>query len=177
MNTADRAWDPESVRAIVARHAGREGPLLPILHDIQHEWGYIPAESVPLVAAALNLSRAEVHGVVTFYHDFRSRPEGRHVVQLCAAEACQSMGCDRLAARARQRLGIGFGETTPDGAVTLKEVFCLGNCALSPAAAVDGRLHGRLTEAAFDRLLDTIMAAPGTAASNTSVPGAGEARR
>lgn len=146
-------WDADGIRAIAKRHSGREGPLLPILHDIQHEYGCIPRAAVPVVAQALNLSRAEVHGVVTFYHDFRYEPSGRHTVQLCGAEACQSTGCAATADHARRRLGIGFDGTTADGAVTLRQVYCLGNCALGPAVMIDGELHGRVTPQRLDALL------------------------
>ena len=123
---------------------GLEGPLLPILHGIQEEFGYVPGESLPVIADLLNLSRAEVHGVVTFYHDYRNRPAGRHVLKLCRAEACQSMGGDALAAKVQQSLGIGFHETTADGAVTLEPVYCLGLCACAPSAMLDGEVIGRL---------------------------------
>jgi formate dehydrogenase subunit gamma len=123
-----------------------EGPMLPILHAIQAEFGYVPDEVKPVIASELNLSRAEVHGVVTFYHEFRDHPAGRHVLKLCRAEACQSMGSDRIADRARQMLGIDFHQTTPDGAVTLEPVYCLGLCACAPAAMLDGEVHGRIDE-------------------------------
>lgn len=121
-----------------------EGPLLPILHGIQHEFGHVPAETVPQIAEALNISNAEVHGVVTFYHDYRSHPAGRHVLKLCRAEACQSMGGDALASQAQQLLGVGFHETAKDGSVTLEPVYCLGLCACAPAAMLDGEVIGRL---------------------------------
>ncbi|MFN6980191.1 MAG: formate dehydrogenase subunit gamma [Gemmobacter sp.] len=143
------------IAAILAAHAGREGPLLPILQDVQAALGHVPDEAVPQIAAALNLSRAEVHGVLTFYHDFRRAPAGRHVVRLCRAEACQAMGADALAARAMARLGVDWHGTSPGGGgVTLDPVFCLGLCACAPAAMVDGVLHGRLDAAALDALLD-----------------------
>jgi formate dehydrogenase subunit gamma len=123
-----------------------EGPMLPILHAIQAEFGFVPDDAKPIIASELNLSRAEVHGVVTFYHEFRNHPSGRHVLKLCRAEACQSMGGDAMADRARQMLGIDFHETTPDSAVTLEPVFCLGLCACAPAAMLDGTLYGRLDE-------------------------------
>ena len=123
-----------------------EGPMLPILHAIQAEFGYVPDEVKPIIAGELNLSRAEVHGVVTFYHEFRDHPAGRHVLKLCRAEACQSMGSDRIADRARQLLGIDFHQTTPDGAVTLEAVYCLGLCACAPAAMLDGEVYGRVDE-------------------------------
>jgi formate dehydrogenase subunit gamma len=120
---------------------------------LQDRFGYIDREAVPLIADALNLSRAEVHGVVTFYHDFRESPPGRQVVRICRAEACQSMGGERLAAHVKERLGIDFHETSADGWYTLEPVFCLGDCACSPAVMVDGKLHGRVDPATFDRLI------------------------
>ncbi|MEO3747087.1 formate dehydrogenase subunit gamma [Plantactinospora sp. B5E13] len=144
----------DRVRALVAAHRGDRGALLPILHRIQHEFGYVDADDVPVLANELNLSRADVHGVVTFYTDFRSEPAGRTVVKLCRAEACQSVGADQLVGYAEQSLGIKLGQTTPDGAVTLEQVFCLGNCALGPAGQVDDRVHGRLTPQRLDALLD-----------------------
>lgn len=135
----------ERLDEIVAVHIGREGPLLPILHDIQAEWGYVPEEAQPVLAAALGLTRAEVYGVVSFYHDFRDHPSGRHVLRLCRAEACQSMGGDALADEVRAALGIDFHETTPDGRLTLEPVFCLGLCACAPSAQMGERLLGRAT--------------------------------
>jgi formate dehydrogenase subunit gamma len=130
--------------AVVNDLKSLEGPLLPILHGIQDEFGYVPTESLPVIADLLNLSRAEVHGVVTFYHDYRNHPAGRHVLKLCRAEACQSMGGDAMAAKMQQLLGIGFHETTADGAVTLEPVYCLGLCACAPSAMLDGEVIGRL---------------------------------
>jgi len=150
-------WSEAETLAIVARYAGREGPLLPILHDVQHTFGHVPRPAIPVIAAALNLSRAEVYGVVTFYHDFRASPAGRHVVKLCRAEACQSMGCEALVARVERRLGTACG-TTSAGGVTLEAVYCLGLCATSPSAMVDGRLVGRLDAARLDALLAEVEA-------------------
>lgn len=130
---------------IITAHMGREGPLLPILHDIQAEWGYVPEAAQPALAAALGLTRAEVHGVVSFYHDFRDHPAGKHVLRLCRAEACQSMGGDALADQIRAAFGIDFHETTPDGRLTLEPVFCLGLCACAPSAQMGERLLGRAT--------------------------------
>lgn len=129
-----------------------EGPLLPILHELQEEFGHVPPETLPVIAEALNLSRAEVHGVVSFYHDFRREPAGRHVLKLCRAEACQSMGSDRIAALVQRALGIGFHETSADGAVTLEPVYCLGLCACAPAALLDGEPRGRLDAAAVEEI-------------------------
>ena len=123
-----------------------EGPMLPILQAIQAEFGYVPDEVKRIIADELNLSRADVHGVVTFYHDFREHPAGRHVLKLCRAEACQSMGGDRIADRVRALLGIDFHQTTLDGAVTLEPVYCLGLCACAPAAMLDGEVYGRVDE-------------------------------
>lgn len=144
------------VEEIIDAHQGMEGPLLPILHAIQEAFGHVPQASLPLIAQNLNLSRAEVHGVMSFYHDFREAPAGRHVLKLCRAEACQSMGADRVADHARKALGIEWHETTKDGAVTLEPVFCLGLCACAPAAMVDGRVVGRVDEARLDSLLEEV---------------------
>ncbi len=141
------------VAEILSDHDGMEGPLLPILHAVQAAFGHVPQAVLPQIAEHLRLTRAEVHGVMTFYHDFRAEPAGQHVVKLCRAEACQSMGADRVAAHARATLGLDWHETTPDGRVTLEPVFCLGLCACGPAAMVDGRLVGRVDEARVDALI------------------------
>ncbi|ACI56903.1 NADH dehydrogenase (ubiquinone) 24 kDa subunit [Rhizobium leguminosarum bv. trifolii WSM2304] len=133
-------------RAIIADLRFLEGSLLPILHEVQDEFGYIPQEAVPVIAEELNLSRAEVHGVVTFYHDYRDHPAGRHVLKLCRAEACQSMGGDALAERVKTLLGIDFHQTTLDGSVTLEPVYCLGLCACAPSAMLDGEVYGRVDD-------------------------------
>ena len=146
-------WSAERAAEIIASHARDEGPTLPILHAIQVTFGFVPVAVEPMIADALNLSRAEIHGVVTFYHDFRRQPAGRHVLKLCRAEACQSTGGDALAARAEAALGIQLGETTADGLVTLEPVYCLGLCATAPAAMLDGRLVGRLNEARLANLV------------------------
>src|SRR5262245_19626365 len=147
------AWDTASAARIIAAHAKREGALLPILHDLQAAFGCVPEAAVSMVADALNLSRAEVHGVVTFYHDFRREPAGRNVIKLCRAEACQACGGDALAARAEARLGVKLGDTSADGRVTLEAVYCLGLCSVAPSAMIDGRLVGRLDENKLDALL------------------------
>ena len=139
--------------AIVHEMKGLEGPLLPILHGIQEEFGYVPQEALPVIADALNLSKAEVYGVVTFYHDYRRAPAGRHVLKLCQAEACQSMGSDAVADRIKRLLGIGFHETTTDGAVTLEPVYCLGLCACAPSAMLDGEVIGRLDADRVDEIV------------------------
>lgn len=140
-------------RAVVGTHLNIKGPLLPILHDVQSEFGHVPETALRVIAEELNLSRAEVHGVASFYHDFREAPAGRHVLKICRAEACQSMGADDLASRAESRLDIAFGDTTADGAVTLEAVYCLGLCACGPAAMVDGKIVARLNPDKLDTLL------------------------
>lgn len=142
-----------AVADILKRHQGIDGALLPVLHDVQAAFGHVPQEVLPQIAAALGMSNAEVHGVLTFYHDFRSSPAGRHVVRLCRAEACQAMGADALADHARAATGLDWHGTTPDGALTLEPVFCLGLCACAPAAMVDGRVVGRLDAARLDAIL------------------------
>ena len=139
-------WDAVAAREIAVRLKGIEGPLLPILHAFVERFGHINNEAIVLVADVLNITRADVQGVVSFYHDFRREPAGRHVIKVCRAEACQSMGSEVLAGRLERALGIPFGETTSDRQITLEEVYCLGNCALSPAVMIDGELHGRADE-------------------------------
>jgi formate dehydrogenase subunit gamma len=141
------------VEEILSAHKGMEGPLLPILHAIQADFGHIPQAALPLIAQNLNLSKAEVHGVMSFYHDFRETPAGTHMLKLCRAEACKSMGGDRVAAHAQKEMGIEWHETTRDGRITLEPVFCLGLCACAPAAMVDGKLVGRVDEAKIDALI------------------------
>jgi formate dehydrogenase subunit gamma len=143
----------DTARTIAAEHGNRPDELLEILHDVQSALGYVPEAAVPALAVALNLSRAEVHGVVTFYHDFRSKPAGRHVLKLCRAEACQSMGCEALVERAQDRLGVACGSTSADGAVTLEATYCLGLCATAPSAMIDGRIVGHMTADRLDALL------------------------
>lgn len=144
---------PQLVRSVVDRHRHARGPLLVVLQEIQDHLGYVDPEVVPLVAAEMNLSRADVHGVVTFYRDFRSEPPGRTVVRVCRAEACQSVGSEELLRTLENALGVKVGQTTPDGSTTLDQVFCLGNCALGPAAQINGRLYGRLDA---DRVLSVV---------------------
>ena len=134
------------VSAVIDEHLHLEGPLLPILHAVQEEFGYIPESAKQIIASALNISRAEVHGVITFYPDFRDHSSGRHVLKLCRAEACQSMGADAVAARVKALLGIDFHQTTLDGGVTLEPVYCLGLCACAPAAMLDGEVYGRVDD-------------------------------
>ncbi len=139
-------WDSARASEIVAAHIHCDGAALPILHALQEEFGFVADEAIPLIASALNLSRAEVHGIVTFYHDFRRKPAGRHVLKLCRAEACQSMGAPRLARQFLEREGIEWGGTTADGALTIEAVYCLGLCACAPAALYDGEPVARLDE-------------------------------
>jgi formate dehydrogenase subunit gamma len=151
-------WTPERASEIIARYRDLEGATLPILHALQERFGCVPDEAVPLVAEALNLSRAEVHGTVTFYHDFRKEPPGKRVLKLCRAESCQAAGGEALAARAEERLGVGMGETTLDRRVTLEPVYCLGLCHSSPAAMLDKRVFGMLDEDRLDALLKEAQA-------------------
>jgi len=137
----------------IARLRDLEGALLPILHDVQEQLGFVPPEAVDRLAAGLNISRADVHGVITYYHDFRSRPPGRHVMKLCRAEACQAVGCGALEARLKDRHGVGMNETTADGGLTLEPVYCLGNCALSPSLLLDGKLVGRVDAERLDAIV------------------------
>jgi formate dehydrogenase subunit gamma len=141
---AYEAWSEDRAATIIGQNIGHEGAALPILHALQHAFGYVPHDAVPMVARALNLTRAEVHGIVTFYHEFRRSPPGRHVLHLCRAEACQSVGADALAEQVRQRLDVDWHDTTPDGRLSLEPVFCLGLCAVGPSALLDGQPLGRL---------------------------------
>lgn len=143
-----------SIQAAIDANRNRPGALLPLLHAVQEALGYVPGAAVPLIAHALNLTRAEVHGVISFYHYFRSTPAGRHLVQICRAEACQALGARALQAHAKQALGIGFHETTADGAITLEPVYCLGNCGCGPSVLIDtDGLHARVTPEKFDALM------------------------
>ncbi|MBT3673339.1 MAG: formate dehydrogenase subunit gamma [Porticoccaceae bacterium] len=132
------------------------GGLLPLLRAVKHAVGYIPDESVPQIAKGFNLSRAEVHGVISFYHDFNTSPGGQHCVQICRAEACQSMGSRQIEAHAKKSLGIEYGETTKDGKVTLQPVYCLGNCACSPSIRINDDIHARVSAASFDQLMSEL---------------------
>lgn len=148
------AWDDQAAQELIEARKAMPGALLPILHALQERFDYVDRKIVPALAKALNLSRAEVHGVISFYHEFRDHPPGAHVVRLCRAEACQSMGNERLIAHAKNRLGVDFHETTADGRFTLEAVYCLGNCACAPALTIDNKVHGRVDPARFDQLLD-----------------------
>ncbi|GHD16311.1 formate dehydrogenase subunit gamma [Tianweitania populi] len=148
----------QRVADVVDAFKGQDGALLLILHGIQDEFGYVPDETVPVVADALNLSRADVHGVITFYHDYRKHPAGRHVLKICRAEACQAMGGEAMVERAMELLGLNFHETSSDNAVTLEPVFCLGLCACAPAAMLDGQLIGRLDEDKLREIVTEVRA-------------------
>jgi formate dehydrogenase subunit gamma len=152
-NFPSRSWDNDAALSIVQQKKSLDGALMPILHALNDEFGYVDASVVPLIAEELNLSRAEVHGVLTFYHDFRKAPAGRHVIKICRAEACQSMAGRDLEAHVTRHLRVAMGETTPDKAFTVEAVYCLGLCACSPAMSIDGKLHGRVTPQRFDALI------------------------
>ena len=146
-------WDPDLARERIDALKHLPGATLPILNALQTEFGYIDDAAIPLIADALNLSRAEVVGVAHFYQDYRHEPPGRHILKVCRAEACQSMGCESLVQHIETSLGAAVGETTRNGAFTLENVFCLGNCALSPAVMLDGRLYGRVTPSRVDSII------------------------
>jgi formate dehydrogenase subunit gamma len=150
---SNEPWNETRGAEIIAELANLEGATLVVLHALQDAFGYVPEAAIPMVAKALNLSRAEVHGVFTFYHDFRHKPAGRHVLKLCRAEACQAAGGDALAARAEAKLGVSLGNTTADNRVTLEPIYCLGLCATAPSAMLDGRLIGRLDQKRLDALV------------------------
>lgn len=152
-----------TLAAVLADHPPAPGALLPLLHALQDRAGHVPPEAVPAIAEHLNLSRAEVHGVLTYYHHFRTEPAGRHVLQLCRAEACRAMGSEQLWQQACSRLGLPAGGTRADAAATLEAVYCLGLCASSPAAQLDDRLHARLTPQRLDALLAPLLGAAGEA--------------
>ena len=145
--------EAELARNICASFGNKASELLEILHELQHRHGFVPEAAIPAIAKAVNLSRAEVHGVVTFYHDYRREKPGRHIVKICRAEACQSMAAEETCSHAERKLKVKLGCTTSDGSVTLEGVFCLGNCALSPAVMIDDKLHGRVTPQRMDELL------------------------
>jgi formate dehydrogenase subunit gamma len=149
-----KPWNSERAHSIIEGLSKLPGALLPILHALQDEFAYIDSTAVPPIAKALNISKAEVHGVISFYHDFRRTPPGRHVLRICRAEACQSMGCDTLIGHVESRLKTKLGETTADGRFTLEPVYCLGNCALSPAVMLDGELYGRVSSKLADTIID-----------------------
>lgn len=152
---SEQHWDRDTVAGVIMRLKDLPGALLPILHGIQDALGYVPPDSVPMIASALNLSRAEVHGVISFYHYFREQPPGRHTIYLCRAESCQSMGSEALEAHLQGKLGIDYHQTTADGAFSLEPVYCLGNCACSPAIMVGREVFGRVTPQSLDAILET----------------------
>jgi len=163
-------WTAESVRAIVASHLDLRGPLLPVLHAIQQEYGYIPSEAIALVAEGLNLSRAEVYGVLTFYKDFRLEPPAAVRITACRGEACQAAGAQPLAQHIGRRLGLHYGGATPDRSISFDEVFCLGNCALGPAIVLGERLLGRVSAEVFDEALAEAVAVGGGPAGGEAGP-------
>jgi formate dehydrogenase subunit gamma len=146
-------WDQARASEIIAAHGNSEGPVLPILHALLDQFGHIPEEAIALVATELNLSRAEIHGTVSFYHDFHRKPAGRHILKLCRAEACQSMNGPQLAHELLLKLGLEWGGTTPDGALTVEGVYCLGLCACAPSALYDGEPLGRLDRERLDAVV------------------------
>ncbi|MDI3389569.1 NAD(P)H-dependent oxidoreductase subunit E [Streptomyces sp. B-S-A8] len=156
--SVDDVTTQAAVSAIVAAHRGQRGPLLPIVHAIQAEWGHVPQEVIPLLAQELNLSRADVHGVISFYDDFRREPTGRTTVRICRGEACQAVGAGALLTCARDRTGLSPGETRADGSVTVDQVFCLGNCALGPTVEVNGEMLGRMDADRLRSVLDEAVA-------------------
>ena len=158
MQSAQPSPSAEDIRTAITPFLALEGPMLPMLHAIQDAFGHVPETAVPVLAETLNLGRAEVHGVISFYHDFREAPAGRHVLKICRAEACQTMGADAMADRIKKALGIDWHETTADGRVTLEPVFCLGLCACAPSALVDGKLVGRLDEEAVQQIASEVRA-------------------
>ena len=143
----------EQIREIAQAKKDLPGALLPILHSIQDEFGYLPKDTVTVVAGVLNLSKAEVHGVVTFYHFFRETPPGKKTLFICRSEACQAMGANQLIRHAKNKLGVDFHQTTHDGGVSLEPIYCLGNCACAPAVMIDDQLHGRVNEDMLDKLI------------------------
>lgn len=151
--TSYERWRPELAAEVIAPFVSQPGALMPILHALQETFGHVPDAATPIVAEALNLSRADVHGVLTFYHDFRHAPPGRRVLKLCQAEACQARGSRAVTARAEAALSVSLGETTDDGAVTLEAIYCLGLCASGPAALLDGRPVARLDDVRLDALV------------------------
>jgi formate dehydrogenase subunit gamma len=158
MAMVNEGWDAARAQALIDDLKSLPGASLPILHALQEEFGYVPQDAIPLVADALILSRAEVVGILNFYHDFRQEPAGRRILRVCRAESCQSMGCEALVRHLEGRLGVEMGGTTADGAITLQTVYCLGNCALSPAVLMDGELYGRVSPERADRILDAARA-------------------
>lgn len=154
----EQHWDRETVRRILSSLKDKPGALLPVLHGIQDALGYVPPGSVPMIATELNLSRAEVHGVITFYHYFRDTPPGKRTIHVCRAESCQAMNSETLEFHVKKRLGIDYHETSADGAFSLEPVYCLGNCACSPSIMIDQEVYGRVTPERFDDIIDQMQA-------------------
>jgi formate dehydrogenase subunit gamma len=154
---SEQQWDRARVRDVIDSLKDKPGALLPILHGIQDALGYVPPDSVPLIAEALNLSRAEVHGVISFYHYFRDTPPGQRTIYVCRAESCQSMGSHELEAHVKERLGIDYHETTPDRSFSLEPVYCLGNCACSPSIMIDKEVYGRVAPQRFDEIIENMQ--------------------
>ncbi len=148
-----RPFEEGRALELIQELSGLEGPMLPILHALQEEFGYVDRAAIPLIAEALNVSLAEVHGTISFYHYFHGEPVGRHVLKICRAEACQSMGVDKLLAHLKNAHGLGPGETLPGGHLTVEAVYCLGHCAASPACLIDGEPVGRLDATRLDALV------------------------
>nr|WP_289073447.1 formate dehydrogenase subunit gamma [uncultured Halomonas sp.] len=153
-------WSLPSIQAEIDALKHLPGALLPILHALQDRFGFVPSDAIPLIAESLKTTRAEVHGVITFYHHFRTTPPGRHVVQVCRAEACQAVGGRALEAHVKARLGVDYHQTTPDREITLEAVYCLGNCACGPSVRVNDEVRGRITPEAFDDLMDELQTQP-----------------
>src|SRR5579863_1436552 len=152
--SSSQSWDAERALSRIQELERLPGALLPILHALREEFGYIDKAAIPLIASALNLSHAEVHGVISFYHDFHRQPAGRHTLKVCRAESCQAMGCESMIRHVENRLGVKLGQTTEDHSIRLEPVYCLGNCALSPAVMLDGKLYGRVSSDVADFLID-----------------------
>lgn len=152
------AWTPAQIQAVIDAHRERPGAMLPILHAIQDRFGFIPDDAVPMIAETLRHTRAEVHGIISFYHHFRTHPAGRSVIQICRAEACQSVGSRQLEAHVKASLGVDYHQTTPDHEFTLEPVYCLGNCACGPSIRVNDDVYGRMTPERFDQLTDELSA-------------------
>jgi formate dehydrogenase subunit gamma len=152
--SASAAWTAASIQKVIDELKHKPGAMLPILHAIQDQLGYIPDKAVEQIAASLNQTRAEVHGVISFYHHFRTTPPGRHVIEICRAEACQAMGCRSLEQHAKDALGIDYHQTTADRSFSLEPVYCLGNCATAPSIRIDDDIHGRVSLDTFDALID-----------------------
>lgn len=160
-NSSNQAYDLNAaLNAIIDAHTQLEGPLLPILHAIQDALGFIPDNAVTLIASKLQLAKAEVHGVISFYHYFRTTPPGHNTIQICRAESCQSMGSRELEKNIKEKLNVGYHQTTADGEITLEPVYCLGNCACSPAIRVNDEIHGRVDMNKFDEIVDELMTKP-----------------